>query len=49
MILKTGDRWVDKFKDKKGRFVILEKAGRVAKDTIRAMAIYKGRDYGEKS
>jgi hypothetical protein len=40
--LRGGQKWVDKFKDKKGRYIILEEFGRLPIGELRAMSIYKG-------
>lgn len=42
MTMRKGDKFVDKFYDKKGSYVILEQHGRVRISEIRAMSIYKG-------
>ncbi len=40
--LKDGNVFVDKFLDSKGRYVIFEERGRVAKKDIKNFTIYKG-------
>lgn len=40
--LRDGRKWVDKFSDKKGRYIILEEYGRLAISELRALSIYKG-------
>lgn len=43
--LRSGDKFVDKFADKKAKFVILEEYGRLPICDLRAMSIYKGKDH----
>ena len=45
MTLKAGTKFVDKFREKKGNFVILLQHGRIRISDIRAMSIYKGVNY----
>ncbi len=39
--LRNGDVFVDKFKDKKSKFVFFEKRGKVPIETIKSFTIYK--------
>ncbi|MBT6121248.1 hypothetical protein HOH45_07280 [bacterium] len=41
VLLKDGTRIVDKFKDKKSGYVVLEEHGKIQKSKIKTMTIYR--------
>jgi len=46
VILRSGERFVDKFVDKKAHYIMLKEYGKVQKSDLRALVIYKGTTRG---
>lgn len=42
--LRDGSRFIDKFVERKGRYIFLEESGKIPTSKVRAFSIWRGQD-----